>query len=111
MNTPHIYEQSAHNYLVELYDNQSLVAHVQYFPVFVGTPLAKTEYDGVVIVDDVEYIYVINQIVENYEDEQGDMLQIVYKHRENFQEVFEEYGLSSHDVDDVIEELITIEEN
>ena len=103
-----IYDNNTREYLVELYDCESLVAHVTYSQVFQGVDVPE-DYTGVVIVDDVEYIYTINSITEKYTNDDGEELTLIHKYC--FEEPLEEYGLTMHDVDAIVEQLIKIEEN
>ena len=102
------YDADTREYLVELYDNESLVAHVTYSQVFQGVALPD-DYTSVVIIDDVEYIYTINSIIEKYTNEDGEELTLIHKYC--FEEPLEEYGLTMDDVDTKIKKLIKIEEN
>ncbi len=101
-----MYDNDTREYLVELYDCESLIARVTYSPVFRG--VALPEYTSVVIVDDVEYVYTINTITEKYENEDGDILTLVHKYC--FEEPLEEYGLTVDDVDNIVKSLIITEE-
>ena len=103
-----IYNEDTGTYLVELYDNASLVADVKYYKVFANSPLPVAEFEGIIEIGDTEYVYVINHIVERYEDDNGDELRLVHKYC--FEEPLEEYGLTVDDVDDIVEQLIVKEE-
>ena len=100
------YDNDTREYLIELYDCESLVARVTYSQVYHG--VALPEYTSVVIVDDVEYIYTINSITERYENEDGDIMTMIHKYC--FEEPLGEYGLTMDNVDDIVEQLIITEE-
>ena len=103
-----IYSEDTGTYLVELYDNASLVADVKYYQVRDWVDLPVDRHDGVLLIDNVEFIYVINHIVERYEDDNGDELRLVHKYC--FEDPLEEYGITMDNVDDIVEQLIVTEE-